>query len=86
MEFTSENLEELKLFTVQMLKIYGEAARQQIAEAEAAVARGIELREHAVELLARCTTLATEYAKAKDEFDASDWTIPKIDMGDEPDW
>lgn len=64
-----QSVEELKAFTVTMLAVYGNAARAQFDEAEALIARGIALREHAIGMLDRATRLAHEYAVAKDAAD-----------------
>lgn len=49
-----------------MLCIYREAALAQLVEAEDAIVRAIELREHALGLLDRAAALAYEYAKEQD--------------------
>lgn len=55
-----------KTFVIQMLCIYREAALAQLVEAEDAIVRAIELREHALGLLDRAAALAYEYAKEQD--------------------
>ncbi len=49
-----------RLFITRMVAIYRDAALAQLDEAEAAIARGIELREHAMGLLDRAAKLAGE--------------------------
>ena len=66
---SSEELDELKRFTVAMLQAYNDASKRLTGEAELLIATGIAMREQAMAMLERANQLAYEYAKVKDAAD-----------------
>jgi hypothetical protein len=68
----AETLREKHAFTVAMLQVYHDASRELTDEAEDLIARGIQMREDAIAMLARANELAADYARAVDEAGAED--------------
>ena len=66
-------------FVPVMLAIYQAAAAKQLAQAEASMARALDLRDNAMAMLDRAAGMAMEYAKAEDD------TYPDV-WHDEIDW
>ena len=83
-ESSSEELDihELHAFTIIMMNAYNKEAKKLTDEAEELIARGIAMREDAMQMLERANAIAHEYALAKDkaltaqqvmEEDSIDW-------------
>ncbi len=74
-----------RAFVVQMIGIYREAALTQLVEAEDAIVKAIELREHALGLLDRAAELAYEFAREEDARKAIEASEPVKTESDEDD-
>lgn len=65
MELSSQSYEALRRMTLVCLEGYAKTGVSKMLEAEALVAKALELREEAAALFNRCDVLAIEFAQAK---------------------